>query len=130
MSLSPRRPQRRTRLGSYYVPDGLSEEQYQRIQEDEQARWEGMEFERLGPRFAEADGDPDGNWFSMPALWTGEFDAGVKDLLSKKGAWEEWRGDRKGCLRTGAPNGRTPVALRPGLYSMLLVPSNGPRRQG
>lgn len=34
-----------------------------------------MNFGMWGPRFARTDGDPDGNWFNLPSLWTGGFDA-------------------------------------------------------
>mmetsp|Transcript_21991 Transcript_21991/g.46028 ORF Transcript_21991/g.46028 Transcript_21991/m.46028 type:complete len:236 (-) Transcript_21991:164-871(-) len=56
-----------------YVPDGLTEEQYRQIRNDELAQQQSMKFGMWGPRFKQMDGDPDSNWFNLPSLWTGGF---------------------------------------------------------
>lgn len=57
-----------------YVPDGLTEEQYRKIKNQELAKQQAMNFGMWGPRFKQTDGDPEfWNWFSSPTLWTGGF---------------------------------------------------------
>ena len=57
-----------------YVPDGLTEEQYRKIKNEELAKQQSMNFGMWGPRFKQTDGDPEfWNWFSSPTLWTGGF---------------------------------------------------------
>jgi len=71
-----------------YVPDGLTEEEYRKIKDDERAQQQRMKFDMWGPRFKQVDGDPDSNWFNLPSLWTGGFDANdekSKDYSSKNG---------------------------------------------
>lgn len=111
---------RRTRPSSY-VPDGLTEEQYQQIKDQERLAQEGMEYGRWGPRFAAAgDGDPDGNWFNLPSLWTGGFDAG-----QGRGTANVPTGEKGAGTETGA--GGVVPALTGRLrrygpaYAMLLV---------
>jgi len=68
-----------------YVPDGLTEEQYRKIRNDELATTQGMNFGAWGPRFKQVDGDEDGNWFNLPSLWTGGF---VANKVQKSGSDE------------------------------------------
>ena len=57
-----------------YVPDGLTEEQYRKIKNEELIKQQSMNFGMWGPRFKQTDGDPEfWNWFSSPTLWTGGF---------------------------------------------------------
>ena len=58
-----------------YVPDGLTEEQYMQIKNNELAQQQSMNFGAWGPRFKQVDGDPDSNWFNLPSLWTGGYNA-------------------------------------------------------
>jgi hypothetical protein len=58
-----------------YVPDGLTLEQYTKIKNDELAKTRSMNFGAWGPRFQLVDGDPDSNWFNLPSLWTGGYNA-------------------------------------------------------
>ena len=58
-----------------YVPDGLTLEQYTQIKNDELAKFRSMNLGAWGPRFQLVDGDPDSNWFNLPSLWTGGYNA-------------------------------------------------------
>lgn len=59
-----------------YVPDGLTEEQYNKIKSEELAKTQSMNFGAWGPRFKQVNGDPEfWNWFSSPTLWTGGFNS-------------------------------------------------------
>ena len=59
-----------------YVPDGLTEEQYNKIKSEELAKTQSMNYGAWGPRFKQVSGDPEfWNWFSSPTLWTGGFNA-------------------------------------------------------
>ncbi len=58
-----------------YVPDGLTLEQYAKIKNDELTKNRSKNFGAWGPRFQIVDGDPDSNWFNLPSLWTGGYDA-------------------------------------------------------
>ena len=59
-----------------YVPDGLTEEQYNKIKSEELAKTQSMNFGAWGPRFKQVSGDPEfWNWFSSPTLWTGGFNS-------------------------------------------------------
>ena len=75
-----------------YVPDGLTEEQYQRIKNDELATQKSMKFGMWGPRFSQVDGDPDSNWFNLPSLWTGGFNASQQNAGSVKDGGEATTG--------------------------------------
>mmetsp|Transcript_19363 Transcript_19363/g.38267 ORF Transcript_19363/g.38267 Transcript_19363/m.38267 type:complete len:263 (-) Transcript_19363:201-989(-) len=56
-----------------YVPDGLTEEEYRKIKENDLAKLQGKNFGAWGPRFKLVDGDPQGNWFSISSLWISGF---------------------------------------------------------
>jgi len=59
-----------------YVPDGLTEEQYNKIKNEELAKTQSMNYGAWGPRFKQVSGDPEfWNWFSSPTLWTGGFNS-------------------------------------------------------
>ena len=59
-----------------YVPDGLTEEQYNKIKSEELAKTHSMNYGAWGPRFKQVSGDPEfWNWFSSPTLWTGGFNS-------------------------------------------------------
>lgn len=58
-----------------YVPDGLTEEEYAKIKSEELMKQSKMNYGMWGPRFAKINGDPDSNWFNLPSLWTGGYDA-------------------------------------------------------
>lgn len=58
-----------------YVPDGLTLEQYAKIKNDELTKNRSKNFGAWGPRFQIVDGDPDSNWFNLPSLWTGGYNA-------------------------------------------------------
>jgi len=59
-----------------YVPDGLTEEQYNKIKSEELAKTQSMNYGAWGPRFKQVSGDPEfWNWFSSPTLWTGGFNS-------------------------------------------------------
>ena len=59
-----------------YVPDGLTEEQYNKIKSEELAKTQSMNYGAWGPRFKQVSGDPEfWNWFSSPSLWTGGFNS-------------------------------------------------------
>ena len=66
---------RQGRRQQFYVPDGLTLEQYTKIKNDEQAKTRSKNFGAWGPRFKLVDGDPDSNWFNLPSLWTGGYNA-------------------------------------------------------
>ena len=68
-------PYEQNRATNTYVPDGLTEEQYKQIKEEDMAKLQGKNFAAWGPRFAQIDGDPQGNWFSISSLWTAGFTA-------------------------------------------------------
>lgn len=62
-----------TKKSTSYVPTGLTEEQYRAIKEADAAKFQNVDFGAWGPRWKKVDGDPQGNWFSMPGLWTGGY---------------------------------------------------------
>jgi hypothetical protein len=62
-----------TKKSTSYIPTGLTEEQYRAIKEDDAAKFQNVDFGAWGPRWKKVDGDPQGNWFSMPGLWTGGY---------------------------------------------------------
>ena len=70
-SPTPKAAQPQTRSKSY-IPTGLTEEQYAQIKLDDAAKLEG-DLGAWGPRWKKVSGDPQGNWFSMPGLWTGGY---------------------------------------------------------
>jgi len=39
-----------------------------------------MNFGMWGPRFNQLEGDPDSNWFNLPSLWMGGFNANGQKL--------------------------------------------------
>lgn len=55
-----------------YVPTGLTEEQYAQIKLADAAKVQG-DLGAWRPRWKKISGDPQGNWFSMPGLWTGGY---------------------------------------------------------
>jgi hypothetical protein len=62
----------KTKRPTSYVPTGLTEEQYAQIKLQDAAKIQG-DLGAWGPRWKKVSGDPQGNWFSMPALWTGGY---------------------------------------------------------
>lgn len=54
------------------MPTGLTEEQYAQIKLEDAAKLSG-DLGAWGPRWKKISGDPQGNWFSMPGLWTGGY---------------------------------------------------------
>mmetsp|Transcript_32705 Transcript_32705/g.79176 ORF Transcript_32705/g.79176 Transcript_32705/m.79176 type:complete len:199 (+) Transcript_32705:142-738(+) len=100
-----------------YVPDGLTEEQYRQIKNDEIAQQQAMNFGAWGSRFSQTDGDPDGNWFNLPSLWTGGFSANDKSSLQNSGS------DKKSAdTRRGIANSLAAYLRRYGLaYFMMLL---------
>ncbi|KAL3805839.1 hypothetical protein HJC23_007800 [Cyclotella cryptica] len=62
-----------TKKSTSYIPTGLTEEQYRAIKEADAAKFQNVDFGAWGPRWKKVDGDPQGNWFSMPGLWTGGY---------------------------------------------------------
>jgi len=62
-----------TKKSTSYIPTGLTEEQYRSIKEADAAKFQNVDFGAWGPRWKKVDGDPQGNWFSMPGLWTGGY---------------------------------------------------------
>lgn len=67
-----------------YVPDGLTLEQYTKIKNDELAKTKSMNLGAWGPRFQLVDGDPDSNWFNLPSLWTGGYNANYNNGKPKR----------------------------------------------
>lgn len=66
--------QQQQRRKKSYTPDGLTEEQYAQIRNEELAKQQSMNYGAWGPRFKLVNGDPEfWNWFSSPTLWTGGF---------------------------------------------------------
>lgn len=100
-----------------YVPDGLTEEQYRRIRNDELAEQRGMNFGSYGPRFRQIDGDPDSNWFNMPSLWTGGFNAGQ----NKRAVQNSGSGENGVENRMGIPGLIMTYMRRYGLAYMMLL---------
>ena len=80
-----------------YVPDGLTEEQYRKIKNDELAKQQSMNFGMWGPRFKQTDGDPEfWNWFSSPTLWTGGFaSTNGKNNIGGSASNNNGNGDRR-----------------------------------
>jgi hypothetical protein len=66
------RPQIQTKRPTSYIPTGLTEEQYAQIKLEDAAKLQG-DLGAWGPRWKKVSGDPQGNWFSMPGLWTGGY---------------------------------------------------------
>eukprot|EP00956_Cyclotella_meneghiniana_P014677 scaffold22098_cov76-Cyclotella_meneghiniana.AAC.4 len=62
----------RSQRSTSYVPTGLTEEQYAQIKLADAAKVQG-DLGAWGPRWNKISGDPQGNWFSMPGLWTGGY---------------------------------------------------------
>ena len=56
-----------------YIPDGLTEEQYRSIKQNEIAQKRSMNLGAWGPRFKRMNSDPDNNWFNLPSLWTNGY---------------------------------------------------------
>jgi len=69
-----------------YVPDGLSEEEYQQIKSEEYRKQQKMQYGAWGPRFKQVDGDPDNNWFNLPSLWTAGFNSNPNASLDSRSA--------------------------------------------
>ena len=63
-----------------YIPTGLTEEQYAQIKLADAAKLQG-DLGAWGPRWKKISGDPQGNWFSMPGLWTGGY---TRDTMGEK----------------------------------------------
>jgi len=96
-----------TKKSTCYIPTGLTEEQYRAIKEDDAAKFQNVDFGAWGPRWKKVDGDPQGNWFSMPGLWTGGYSkkalGGVRSVfvgstVDGGGGVEEWKRVSFGCL--------------------------------
>ncbi len=59
--------------GSSYVPSGLTEDQWKKIQKKEKSAIKSKDLGAFGPRFAKSD-VPSGDWMLLPKLWTGGFE--------------------------------------------------------
>jgi len=59
--------------GSSYIPSGLTKEQYAKIKKKEQTDQKKKDLGAWGPRFAKSE-RPNGDWMTLPSLWTGGFD--------------------------------------------------------
>jgi hypothetical protein len=73
-----------------YVPDGLSEDEYQKIKQKEADELASKNFGAWGPRFKRT-ATPDGDWLLMRNLWTSGFNAnesmnGSSGSVSRRGA--------------------------------------------
>ncbi|KAL7511730.1 hypothetical protein ACHAXN_008690 [Cyclotella atomus] len=68
----PQPKQYKTKRPTSYIPTGLTEEQYAQIKLQDAAKFQG-DLGAWGPRWKKVSGDPQGNWFSMPSLWTGGY---------------------------------------------------------
>ncbi|EED90921.1 predicted protein [Thalassiosira pseudonana CCMP1335] len=95
-----------------YIPDGLTEEEYNTIKQNDRAKLQGKDFGAWGPRFNRIDGDPEGSWFSIPSLWTGGFNAGVVERRAVLGVQKVVDGDNG----VGEMNGMEGVKTRVAYY--------------
>ena len=53
-----------------YIPDGLTPREYAQLKEKEAKREAKRDYGAWGPRFAASSEAPDGDWMTMPHLWT------------------------------------------------------------
>mmetsp|Transcript_26096 Transcript_26096/g.71888 ORF Transcript_26096/g.71888 Transcript_26096/m.71888 type:complete len:287 (+) Transcript_26096:102-962(+) len=53
-----------------YIPDGLTESQYQQIKKEESKAEANKDYGAWGPRFQRDKERPDGDWMLQPQLWT------------------------------------------------------------
>jgi hypothetical protein len=99
-----------TQKPTYYIPDGLTAEQYAKVKAADAAKFQNVDFGAWGPRWNKIGGDPQGNWFSMPGLWTGGYSREAVGavaprwmgdlIISKDGEVARWRRVLFGCLMT------------------------------
>lgn len=69
--------------GSSYVPSGLTKEQYAEIKQVERNDLKTKDFASWGPKFAKST-RPDGDWMTLPSLWTGGFNGNQDKTGNRK----------------------------------------------
>ena len=80
----------RQSVGNRYVPDGLSEDEWNKLQRSEAAREAEKDYGAWGPRFNRM-GAPEGDWMNMRDLWTLGIPSSRPPLRDNKGGMERVR---------------------------------------